>query len=112
MLCSFKKEKLATDEVFLESFLSAIVFSSSRSDLLLDSDARAVLLAWGTRWFEFAKPGSSLIFGPQLLCDGVLVPVSRLYDDTAGAFICPFKFDRDIGFWYVRPLHEILSKPG
>jgi Asp-tRNA(Asn)/Glu-tRNA(Gln) amidotransferase A subunit family amidase len=104
MLRTFREKKLATDDVFQQNFLSAIVFSSSRSDLLLESDARAVLLAWGTRWFEFAKPGNSLRLGPQLLCDGVLVPVSLLYDDTAGAFLCPLKFDPDIGFWYVRPL--------
>lgn len=93
MLRTFVEDRLATDDVFLQSFLSAVIFSGSRSDLRLESDARAVLAGWSTQWFDFATRGSySLILGPQLLCNGMLMPVSRLYEDEAGVFMPHFNF--------------------
>ena len=107
MLRTFVEDKLATDDVFLQSFLSAIIFSSSRSDLRLESDARAVLAGWSTQWFDVATPGTSLMLGPQLLCDGMLMPVARLYGDEAGVFMPHFNFGAGGGLRYVCLFQEI-----
>lgn len=92
MLLDFESTRLAHDDVHSQAFWSLVLFQTDSPDrLTVEEDAIKVMEQRGAVRHEFVTYKQIQSVGPHLVVDGQVIPVFRLYDDTARAFVASFR---------------------
>ncbi|KAK3943635.1 amidase signature domain-containing protein [Diplogelasinospora grovesii] len=81
-------EGLDSDDVFHNSFLTGVIFACrAHTSCDLTGAAQELLKERGTAWVETCSDRADINAGLYVVCGEMLTPVSKLYDDTHGAFL-------------------------
>lgn len=83
-------EAALKDDIFHVDFLSGVVFICDAAlHLRLQLDAVSLLRSYGNKYTRVLAVEDRIRVpaGPHIVSGGVVCPVWRLYEDTAGAFI-------------------------